>query len=66
MVLRTLASKNYGEKLPVIVKCHNLYSFKEGVTDFLMLEYRYVRSLYSSFKGVISVTMLYHIDDVLL
>ena len=31
-----------------------------------MLEHRYVTSLYSSFKGVISVTMLYHSDDILL
>ena len=31
MALHTLVRRNYGRKLPVTVKCHNLFSFKEGV-----------------------------------
>ena len=31
MTLRTLVRINYGGKLPISIKCHNLHSFKEGV-----------------------------------
>ena len=31
MALHILVRRNYGGKLPVSIRCHNLHSFKEGV-----------------------------------